>query len=77
MVVKSLIERDAGGHVALTDRGRAVLRAMLPTYNGLVGLYPNNRPPAALGPDGKVGPRADSCSAALSGARDSSDHRRC
>jgi Mn-dependent DtxR family transcriptional regulator len=30
MVVKGLIERDAGGHLALTDRGRAVLRAMLP-----------------------------------------------
>jgi hypothetical protein len=30
VVVKGLIERDAGGHLALTDRGRAVLRAMLP-----------------------------------------------
>jgi hypothetical protein len=30
MVVKGLIERDAGGALALTDRGRAVLRAMLP-----------------------------------------------
>ena len=30
MVVKDLIERDAGGHLALTDRGRVVLRAMLP-----------------------------------------------
>ena len=30
MVVKGLIERDTGGHLALTDRGRAVLRAMLP-----------------------------------------------
>jgi Mn-dependent DtxR family transcriptional regulator len=27
---KGLIERDTGGHLALTDRGRAVLRAMLP-----------------------------------------------
>jgi hypothetical protein len=25
MVVKGLIERDAGGHLALSDRGRAVL----------------------------------------------------
>jgi predicted transcriptional regulator len=30
VVVKGLIERDAGGHFALTDRGRVVLRAMLP-----------------------------------------------
>ena len=30
MVVKGLIERDAGGHLSLTDRGRAILRAMLP-----------------------------------------------
>jgi hypothetical protein len=30
MVVKGMIERDAGGALALTDRGRAVLRAMLP-----------------------------------------------
>jgi hypothetical protein len=30
VVVKGLIERDTGGHLALTDRGRAVLRAMLP-----------------------------------------------
>jgi hypothetical protein len=30
MVVKGLIERDAGGALALTDRGRAVLRALLP-----------------------------------------------
>jgi hypothetical protein len=29
-VVKGLIERDTGGHLSLTDRGRAVLRAMLP-----------------------------------------------
>jgi Mn-dependent DtxR family transcriptional regulator len=29
-VVKGLIERDAGGHLSLTDRGRAILRAMLP-----------------------------------------------
>jgi len=27
---KGLIERDTGGHLALTDRGRAVLRAVLP-----------------------------------------------
>jgi hypothetical protein len=27
---KGLIERNTGGHLALTDRGRAVLRAMLP-----------------------------------------------
>ena len=30
MVVKGLIERDTAGHLALTDRGRAVLRAMRP-----------------------------------------------
>ena len=30
MVVKGLIDRDAGGALTLTDRGRAVLRAMLP-----------------------------------------------
>jgi hypothetical protein len=30
MVIKSLISRDTGGALALTDRGRAVLRAMLP-----------------------------------------------
>jgi hypothetical protein len=30
MVVKGLIERDAVGVITLTDRGRAVLRAMLP-----------------------------------------------
>jgi hypothetical protein len=30
VVVKGLIERHAAGHLALTDRGRAVLRAMLP-----------------------------------------------
>jgi predicted transcriptional regulator len=30
VVVKGLIERDADGALALTDRGRAVLRAMLP-----------------------------------------------
>jgi hypothetical protein len=28
--VKGLIERDAGGLLSLTDRGRAVLRTMLP-----------------------------------------------
>ena len=30
MVVKGLIERDAGGRLAPTDRGLATLRAMLP-----------------------------------------------
>jgi hypothetical protein len=30
LVVKGLIERDAAGVLALTDRGRAILRAMLP-----------------------------------------------
>jgi hypothetical protein len=30
MIVKGLIERDAGGEITPTDRGRAVLRAMLP-----------------------------------------------
>jgi hypothetical protein len=30
MIVKGLIKRGAAGHLALTDRGRAVLRAMLP-----------------------------------------------
>ena len=30
MIVKGLIFRDAVGRLALTDRGRAVLRAMLP-----------------------------------------------
>jgi Mn-dependent DtxR family transcriptional regulator len=30
VVVKGLIERDPEGHLALTDRGRVVLRAMLP-----------------------------------------------
>jgi hypothetical protein len=30
MVVKGLIERDNAGTLALTDWGRAVLRAMLP-----------------------------------------------
>ena len=30
MVVKGLIESGARGHLALTDRGRAVLKAMLP-----------------------------------------------
>ena len=30
VVVKGLIERDAAGALALTDRGRAVLRAILP-----------------------------------------------
>jgi hypothetical protein len=30
MVIKGVIERDAVGAIALTDRGRAVLRAMLP-----------------------------------------------
>jgi hypothetical protein len=30
MVVKGLITRDALAHLALTDRGRAVFRAMLP-----------------------------------------------
>jgi hypothetical protein len=29
-IVKGLITRDTGEHLALTDRGRAVLRAMLP-----------------------------------------------
>jgi hypothetical protein len=29
MIVKGLIVRDAGGETAPTDRGRAVLRAML------------------------------------------------
>jgi hypothetical protein len=29
-VVKGLIDRDTGGGLILTDRGRAVLRAMLP-----------------------------------------------
>jgi hypothetical protein len=28
--VKGLIDRDAAGTLALTDRGRVVLRAMLP-----------------------------------------------
>jgi hypothetical protein len=27
---KGLIERNTSGHLALTDRGRAALRAMLP-----------------------------------------------
>jgi hypothetical protein len=30
VVVKGLIDRDIGGALILTDRGRAVLRAMLP-----------------------------------------------
>ena len=30
VVVKGLVSRDRVGHIALTDRGRAVLRAMLP-----------------------------------------------
>jgi hypothetical protein len=30
MVVKGLIDRDPAGVLTLTDRGRAVLRAMLP-----------------------------------------------
>ena len=30
MVVKGLIGRNAGGALTLTDRGRALLRAMLP-----------------------------------------------
>ena len=30
VVVKGLIDRDTGGGLILTDRGRAVLRAMLP-----------------------------------------------
>ena len=30
MVVKGLIDRDAAGVLTLTDRGRVVLRAMLP-----------------------------------------------
>jgi hypothetical protein len=30
MVVKGLIDRDAAGVLTLTDRGRGVLRAMLP-----------------------------------------------
>jgi hypothetical protein len=30
MVVKDLIDRDAGGRLSLTDRGRAVLRVMPP-----------------------------------------------
>jgi hypothetical protein len=30
MVIKSLISRDGEGVLTLTDRGRAVLRAMLP-----------------------------------------------
>jgi hypothetical protein len=30
MVVKGLIERDTAGVLTLTDRGHAVLRAMLP-----------------------------------------------
>jgi hypothetical protein len=30
VVVKGLIERDAAGALALTDRGRAALRTMLP-----------------------------------------------
>ena len=30
MVVKGLIDRDAAGVLSLTDRGRAVMRAMLP-----------------------------------------------
>jgi hypothetical protein len=30
IVVKGLIERDAAGRLTLTERGRAVLRAMLP-----------------------------------------------
>jgi hypothetical protein len=30
VVVKGLIERNPAGHLALTDRGRDVVRAMLP-----------------------------------------------
>ena len=30
VMVKGLIDRDTAGVLALTDRGRAVLRAMLP-----------------------------------------------
>jgi len=30
VVVKGLIDRGTGGQLALSDRGRAVLRAMLP-----------------------------------------------
>jgi hypothetical protein len=30
MVVKGLVMRNAVGHLAITDRGRAVLRVMLP-----------------------------------------------
>jgi hypothetical protein len=34
-VVKGLVARDADGALALTDRGRAVLRAMLPDLCGV------------------------------------------
>jgi hypothetical protein len=30
MVVKGLVDKDTAGHLTLTDRGRAVLRAMQP-----------------------------------------------
>jgi hypothetical protein len=30
VVVRGLIDRDAGGALTLSDRGRSVLRAMLP-----------------------------------------------
>ena len=54
VVVKGLIERDAAGHLALTDRGRAVVRAMLPDLWRFSRLARQQLPPDES--DGKAEP---------------------
>jgi hypothetical protein len=46
MVVKGLITRDALGHLALADRGRAVFRAMLPVRNSFANTSISTAPSA-------------------------------
>jgi hypothetical protein len=45
-VVKGLITRDALGHLALADRGRAVFRAMLPVRNSFANTSISTAPSA-------------------------------
>jgi hypothetical protein len=56
VVVKGLVERGAGGCLRSPTAGAPCFGQCCRTYDGLVGLYPNNRPPASVGPHGKVGP---------------------
>jgi hypothetical protein len=61
VLVKGLIERAPQGISRSRTAGGSCSGQCCRTYDGLVGLYPNNRLPASVGPDGKAGPIAVVC----------------